>query len=151
MRNIHLTLLFFLCNIFLVFAQNSTFDTKDEIEKEVRSLEMRRFEMMVHKDTKGLSEILGEDLVYIHANGVLEKKSQFLETLDKGKTLYQSIQSEEVGIRVIGDAAVINGVATVRVWTAGQTLDMHLRYTDVYVRRNGKWQLISWQSTRIQP
>lgn len=149
MKNLLLLLFLISCKILPVFAQNATFDAANTAEKEIRTLEMRRFEMMVRKDVKNLSEILAEDLTYVHSNGVLETKAQFLETLDKGKTLYQSIQTEDIKVRITDSMSLITGVALIRAWTGGQTLDLRLRFTDAYAKRDGRWQLISWQSTRV--
>jgi len=151
MRNPSLLVLFFVCKIFFGFSQNATFGADNTVEKEIRQLEMRRFELTVQKNIKELREILADDLTYTHSNGLLDGKEQLLESLNSGKTLYQSIQSEEIKVRVLGETAIINGVAAMRVWSNGQTNDLHLRYTDVYAKRNGKWQLIAWQSTRLNP
>ncbi len=149
MKNILILILFFSCKILTGFAQNATFGSANDAEKEVRQLEMRRFELTVQKNTKELAEILADDLTYTHSNGLLDGKEQLLESLNSGKTLYQSIQSEEIKVRILGETAIINGIAAMRVWSNGQTNNLHLRYTDVYAKRNGKWQLITWQSTRL--
>jgi hypothetical protein len=36
-----------------------------------------------------------------------------------------------------------------RVRAGDRQLDMAVRFTDVYVKRDGRWQMITWQSTRI--
>jgi len=150
MKNLLVCVLLVLCKVWTGFAQNTASISGSPTEKEVRQLEMRRFELMVARDMKGLEALLADDLTYTHSNGVLENKEQFLAKLNSGKTLYQSIQSEDVRVRVIGDVAIINGIALMRVWTGGQTQDLRLRYTDIYARREGRWQLILWQSTRVQ-
>lgn len=151
MKNVWLLVFFLSCKVLSGFAQNATFGSENESEKEVRQLEMRRFEMMVQKDIKSLSEILAEDLVYVHSNGMQENKAQLLETLDKGKTLYQSMQAQDIKARVMGEVVIINGTAAIRAWTGGKINDLQVRYIDVYAKRDGRWKLISWQSTRIMP
>jgi hypothetical protein len=32
----------------------------------------------------------------------------------------------------------------------GRDLSLELRFTDVYVQRGGRWQMVAWPSTRIQ-
>ncbi len=149
MKNLLLLFILLSCKIFTGFAQNATFESAQTPEKDIRTLEMKRFEMMIRKDVKGLSEIIGEDLVYVHSNGLQENKEQFLESLDKGKVLYQSIQTEEIKVRIVGEMALINGLIALRAWMGGKTQDLKARYTDAYIKRDGRWVLVSWQSTRV--
>jgi ketosteroid isomerase-like protein len=50
-------------------------------------------------------------------------------------------------VRAFGDAAVVTGRTTARA--GGQTLI--LRFTDVFVRRDGKWLVVASHATRIAP
>lgn len=149
MKKLFVLTFFLACKVLTGCAQNATFAAGNSAEKEIRQTEMRRFEMMVHKDIKGLREVLADDLTYTHSNGLLDGKEQFLAALEAGKTLYQSIQSEEIKVRLLGEMAVLNGVAAVKVFTNGQTNEFRIRYTDIYAKRDGRWQLIAWQSTRL--
>ena len=47
--------------------------------------------------------------------------------------------------------AVITGVAAVHAIDRGEDVDITIRYTSVHVLRAGRWQLVSWQATRILP
>ncbi|MES2731913.1 MAG: nuclear transport factor 2 family protein [Bacteroidota bacterium] len=115
----------------------------------VRAMENRRFESMVKSDTVVLSDILADDLVYTHSNGQTDTKANFIYTISSKKTEYKSIQPESVQIREYGTTAVVNGQARVHVFMNGQELKLLLRYTDVYVKRKGRWQMVAWQSTRL--
>jgi ketosteroid isomerase-like protein len=53
-----------------------------------------------------------------------------------------------VRVRVHGDTAVITGRATVEVRMAGRAATVPLRFLDVWVKREGRWRLLAWQSTR---
>ena len=44
---------------------------------------------------------------------------------------------------------VLTGTVGVNGEQAGQALSMRIVYTDVYVNRDGRWQLLAWQSTRL--
>jgi hypothetical protein len=50
---------------------------------------------------------------------------------------------------VYGNTAVITGAGRFRVTARGEKLDNQLRYTNVWVLRDGRWQMVSWQSTKI--
>jgi hypothetical protein len=44
---------------------------------------------------------------------------------------------------------VLTGIARISVQSGGNALNFGVRFTDVYVRRNGNWQMVAWQSTRL--
>ena len=46
--------------------------------------------------------------------------------------------------------ATVIGVAVIR-GEDGEGSDIGIRYTSVYVLRDSRWQLVTWQSTRIAP
>jgi ketosteroid isomerase-like protein len=66
-----------------------------------------------------------------------------------GTVKYESIEPRDVQVRVYGNTAVITGAGRFRVTARGEKLDNQLRYTNVWVLRDGRWQMVSWQSTKI--
>lgn len=118
-------------------------------EQEIRTLEVRRFESMINNDQEALQEILDDDLTYTHANAKTDTKASLLNSLESKKTIYKSVQPEDVSIRVYGSTAIVNGKAQVNVIMDGQEHDMQMRYTDVYAKKSGRWKLVAWQSTRL--
>jgi hypothetical protein len=51
-----------------------------------------RFTAMVRGDLTALDTLLGPELSYIHSDGALESKAQFLATLRTGQLRYQAIE-----------------------------------------------------------
>jgi len=55
-----------------------------------------------------------------------------------------------VSVHLYGDTGVLTGTSRVRVSARGQTLNLHIRFTEVWVKRDrDSWQLVAWQATRI--
>ena len=102
----------------------------------------------VDRDTAALRRLLGDDLVYVHSNGLVESKDHLIETLAIRRMVYDSIVPLEMSHRIFGEAAVGNGKVRVQAQMGGQTLRVDLLFTTVHVRRRGVWQLVAWQSTR---
>jgi ketosteroid isomerase-like protein len=44
---------------------------------------------------------------------------------------------------------VVTGIARVQVLSGGQPVTFRMRYTDVYVKRGNRWQMVAWQATRM--
>jgi len=123
--------------------------TSQQAEQEIRQRETRRFEALERGDVAALDDILAEDLSYTHATGVHETKAELLAKLKSGQVRYESFAPEELQVRVYGTAAVLTGVARVKVQVAGEARSLHLRFTDVYVKEGDRWQMVAWQSTRL--
>ena len=117
---------------------------------DVREAHSLRFLTMLRGDVDALAPMLADDLVYIHTTTDLETKSQFLEQIRSGATRYQSIEPSETVVRTFGSMAIVTGRARVKVTFKGADRDVDMRYTAVYrLSPANKWQLVSWQSTRV--
>jgi ketosteroid isomerase-like protein len=120
-----------------------------QAEQEVRQREIRRFEAMVRGDVAALDDILADDLTYTHATGVFETKAEFIAKLKSGQTKYESFAPEDVLVRLYGTTSVVTGVARVKVQAKGEHLSFQLRFTDVYVKKGDRWQMVAWHATRL--
>jgi len=119
-------------------------------EQAVRSAEAARVAALVANDFAALDRILGDDLTYTHSSAQTDGKQQFIATLKGGKTKYVSLDTLESQLRVYGNTAVMTGRMDVRILTNGQPVPLiPLKFTSVWVRRNGQWQFVAWQSTRV--
>jgi ketosteroid isomerase-like protein len=110
-----------------------------------------RFEAQVKADVATLEKLLAPELTYVHSSGVLDSKDGYIGAIKSGKTKYKSIVPEEVTARTFGDVTIVNGKATVDLLSDGKDVHLVLRYTDVWVKRDGKLQMVSWHSTRLNP
>ena len=83
------------------------------------------------------------------ANGDLDSKSSFIESLTSGKRDYLATTFDIQGIRILGDVAIILGTAQVTVADNGQPRDLDLGYTDIWVWKDQRWQMTAWRSARM--
>jgi len=120
-----------------------------KVEREIQKLEERRFQAMVHVDIAALDRILADDLSYTHSGGKVDTKATFLAALRSGELKYESIRTEDIKARVYGNSAVVTGRGEIKVKSGNQELSFPIRFTDVYVKRAGRWVMVAWQSTRI--
>lgn len=118
-------------------------------DEAVRAADAARIKAFMAADRTALQSLLGEDLTYAHSSGRLDGKAAIIDAITSGKTQYHSIAPEDVAVRLYGDVAVLTGRAAVNVTNDGQLLDLKLRFISVYVKRDGRWQFVAWQSTRL--
>ena len=55
----------------------------------------------------------------------------------------------EVKAQDCGDAVVLTGICRISVMSGGKPNNFGVRFTDVYAKRGGKWQMVVWQSTKL--
>lgn len=115
----------------------------------VKAAEMARFTAQTTNDFKALDALLGDDLTYTHSSAAVDTKATYIESMRSGAVKYESIEPRDVQVRVYGTTAVITGAGRFKVTARGQALDNQLRFTDVWVLRDGRWQMVAWQSTRL--
>jgi len=119
------------------------------VEEEVRELDGHRFDVLLRQDFDELERILADDLTYTHSIGWLENKDEYLATV-RSRLVYRAIEAtEDVKARVYGDTAVTTGRATMKVGSADEPTSLDVRYTSVYVKRDGRWQMVAWHATRL--
>jgi uncharacterized protein (TIGR02246 family) len=120
---------------------------------EVLHAEQARTTALIAGDFAALDKLMADDVTYVHASGQHDTKQTYLAALHSGVLSYQSWQAHEIHVRMLGnDVAVLNGIYTVhamdhRVGNDEIIIDIH--FLTVYARRDGRWQQVAWQSTRV--
>ena len=83
--------------------------------------------------------------------GSIESKSEAVASTRSDKLVYDALDLSEVTARVEGDAAVVTGINHVRGKDAqGKAFDRRVRFTDTFIKRDGRWQVWATQGTLIQ-
>ncbi len=119
------------------------------VESEIKSAEALRFQALTEADVPALEKYLSDDLVYTHATGWRQTKAEFLASIRSGEIQYHSFTSADVKVRVYGSTALVTGHASVKARVKGEELVVELVYLEAFVKQDGRWQLVAWQSTRI--
>jgi hypothetical protein len=115
----------------------------------LKAAEAARFQANVDADAKVLGQLLDDDLEYVHSNGEVDTKQQFIASLTSGARDYVATTFEIQAARILGDVAILRGTAKVKVVDHGNTLDIELGYTDVWVWKSNRWQMTAWRSARM--
>ncbi len=112
-------------------------------------LDKKRMEATVGKDVATLNEVIADDLVYTHSSARQDTKKSLIDAMISGQTVYTGLVPSEVKAQDCGDAVVLTGIARISVLANGKPNSFGVRFTEVYARRGGKWQMVVWQSTKL--
>lgn len=98
-----------------------------------------------HSDVKRFDEILSADFYCSHPDGSLVDRAAFLKQTAQPVAI-KNLRAEDVLVRMMGDTAIIH--ARTRYVKPDGT-EGGGRYTDVWMRQNGRWLAVSAHVTRL--
>lgn len=119
-------------------------------EQEVRTVLKLWADAVVSRDMSALDKLFSDDLFITDHNGGTRGKKEEMEALKPSpgvKTL--SVDNEDVRIRTYDKTAVVTAIVKMRFEIGGKETQIALRYTAVFVKKDGRWQITVLQTTRI--
>jgi uncharacterized protein (TIGR02246 family) len=85
-----------------------------------------------------------------NADGLITPKKQFLANMKSGAYKVASAAAGEMKVLVLGETAIVHGVGTEKSTLNGKDTSGTYRYTDTFIKRDGRWQAVTTYSTKIQ-
>lgn len=115
----------------------------------VVALDRERMQAMARKDIAALNKLLADDLIYCHSTARIDTKQSLVGAMESGATVYTGVEPSDIKAQELGDAVVLTGIARINVVSNGKPNAFGVRFTDVWGKRGGRWQMVTWQSTRL--
>ena len=135
----------------LLFGQSSAGPPVSKGDQSRAEAEVRRFledivvEHRSKPDAKELDRLYADEFTSTNASGQVLNKSAVIAARVSGRLGFQLYALDEVTIRIYGDVAI----ATTSQRIEGSTVNGRFRHLRVLIKRDGRWQLIASQMTRI--
>lgn len=109
---------------------------------QLKSEQVRMFEMFCNGDTDGFKTIVGDDYLTINADGTYMGKDGMLKVIPKFKgSTYKIIEQTD---RIYNNLVISTGQAK---FYFGPVLAADVFYHQIWIFRNGNWEFIGWQGT----
>jgi len=115
--------------------------------REILELERQSKDAAVHRDPEFSQRTLADDYVAITPLGQVITKGDTVAARKSGQLRYDSIEINDVVVRVYGNTAIVTARANVKGIDLGEEFNGAYRFTRVWVRRNGRWLAASYQAT----
>ena len=122
----------------------------DTVEQTLIELERGWNAAFYDRDVAFLESILADEFIVTYDDGTLGDKARELELAESFNQRVVSATQDDFIVRVYGDTAVVWFTLNVVGIRQGQEAELTLRYTDVWVQRDGRWLCVSSQSTRVR-
>jgi len=123
--------------------------TPSAVEQELLKLESNWGDALLKNDTAALERIYADEYLFTDSEGVTWNKSQDLANTKSGASKITSFKLEDMKVHVYGEAAVVTGKTILKGTFQGKDISGQHRFTDVFVKRAGRWQCVATQSTLI--
>jgi ketosteroid isomerase-like protein len=120
-------------------------------EKALMKLETEWSAAIQAADLATLERILADDFVQVGAFGSADKKKVIADLRSGAYKVTSMSPPRDMKIRFFGDVAVVTGAGEEKSSFQGKDTSGTWVWTDVWVKRKGKWQAVASQATPVSP
>jgi hypothetical protein len=118
-------------------------------EDSLRALEVARGKALMAGDTVALSRMTASEFNELTRFGTVRSRAANLRDVSSGMLRLTSVRYDSLTVRIYGDVGILQGIADNTGSMGGTPFAGRIRYTRVFVRRDGRWQAITMQHTPL--
>ena len=105
----------------------------------------------VRGDAAALERMFGDDVVVLVPGMRVMTKADAVGMFTSGRMKFDRYETSETRFRVYDATAIVTGRLRRTRVVAGATVDDDWRFTKVYLRRAGRWQVVSFHASNTAP
>ena len=125
-------------------------NAQSEVDQ-LRTVERARLRSLVEADIETAQRVHADDFQLVDPSGATSSKEQYLGQVASGELDYLTWEPETIEVRRYGDGAVLRYRAQAQAIFRGQRVPLRsFWHTDVYEKRNGRWEVVWSQATLVQ-
>ncbi|MBA3440561.1 MAG: nuclear transport factor 2 family protein [Pyrinomonadaceae bacterium] len=130
---------------------DATKNNNSRVEQELMQLEKDGAAAAVKGDTTFLDRHTAANYIGTDPGGEVEDRAKMMANAKAGNPKFETLDLDDMSVRMAGkDTAVVTGRATIKgKLTSGMDISGQYRFTDVWVKQEGRWQLMAWQATKV--
>jgi len=134
-----------------VLTASATQDPVKSDQQILTELERGWNEAFYTRNIAFIEKVLADEFVATYDDGSRGDRAKELALAAGFNQQVESSIQDEFTVKVYGDTAVVWFTLHLTGIRQGERAEVTLRYTDVFVMRDGRWQCVSTQSTRFAP
>ena len=119
------------------------------IEQTLKQMERDWNQATIAKDFNTVDRIMADDWTGVDFHGMTVTKAETMEELKSGESSNESVELGEMQVKVFGNTAVVMGTDTEKSTYQGKDSSGKYAWLDVFTMRDGRWQAVASQSTKI--
>ena len=119
------------------------------VEQTLLQLERDWEQANAKNDLAALDRILAPEFVNTDSDGRLRTRAEVMAARKSGAVKFTAFTQDDYNVHLFGDTAIVTGRMTIRGIRDGKDYSGQERFTDVFVRRDGRWQAVSTHASRV--
>ena len=120
----------------------------EDVEPAIMQLEKDWVVAIAKKDTAALDRLLADDFVGTSPTAHTYTKTQAIQDIKDARYVVDTMQLDDVSVNVYGTTAVSFTSQEEKSTYEGQQTSGHYHFTDVWVKKDGRWQAVASHGTR---
>lgn len=101
------------------------------------------------RDLAALERLLAPEFNLVSTNAEVQSRAQALQEVRDGDPQYERFENHSMTARMYGDAAVVQGITSLKGRSGGKPFAVDVRFTDTLIRVNGRWSIVVSHVTRM--
>ncbi len=118
-------------------------------EEQVMAVTQAACDAFKNRDLKALKALLAPDFTLVSSNSEIQSRAQAIAEVEAGDPKYEVFRNHHMTARVYGDAAVVQGITSLKGLSGGKPFAVDVRFTDTLIRENGQWEIVVSHVTPI--
>ena len=116
----------------------------------IRETEHQRLRALVAAEIELANSLHSDDYQLITPNGQTISKHDYIGGIASGDLVYSVFEpASDIAVRLFGSAAAVRYQARIEIRFSDQRDSGVFWHTDIYEKRDGRWQAVWSQATRI--
>jgi ketosteroid isomerase-like protein len=103
----------------------------------------------VKSDGKFLDQLYATEYLATSSEGFVYNKVDGIKDDTSSEYGEKSFSLSNLRVRIYGEIAVVTGLNSVKFTKGGKAEQVDARFTDVFVKRDGRWQCVATQGTKV--
>jgi uncharacterized protein (TIGR02246 family) len=132
----------------LAEAKQPKSDSDATISQTLQAMEQTWLNAEKNHDAAAFEKLVADDWMAISPDGKSQTKAERAAEIKAGHIASATLG--DMKVRVFGDTAVVTGTDDEVTMTDGKKSSDHYVWTDVFVKRNGKWLAVASQTAQIK-
>jgi ketosteroid isomerase-like protein len=130
------------------FAADASAPSKEE--QRVMQVTQDACVAFLRADLQAAEALLAPGFTLVNSSAVVQSREEVLAEIRNRDPVYSEFRNHSMTARVFGDAAIVQGITTVKGESGGQAFNVNVRFTDTLIRERGKWRLVVSHVTAIR-
>ena len=119
------------------------------VTAELTRLEHRIVKAWIEGDRATVDSILASDWSVIDLTGSVVTKAEVMKEFGSGERRIESGSVDDLKVRDLGNVAIVTGRSTLAGSYQGKSASVVQRFTDVFAKHEGRWQVVASQGTQV--